>query len=215
LTFLGYSLTVYSSKIEKTMQAITKCALLAILFFAFTSFLSASNEPIIVLQPNNITQCVGGNEVLKVAISADLKAVYQWQQSSDNSDWEYIKDATQATYTPSSEKIGKTWYRVLITTQGESSKAVASKSAEVTVVSSPNVRIETVASKSIDANITFIATRTGGAGTCTLQWQVSENDAPWRDIEGATGDSLKVSVSAKGLAKYKAVQHCTGSGCCN
>jgi hypothetical protein len=197
------------------MQVITKYALLAILFFACTSFLSASNEPIIVLQPNNISQCVGGNEALRVAISADLKAVYQWQQSSDNSDWEYINGATQATYTPSSEKPNKTWYRVLITTQGEGARAVASKSAEVTVLASPKVKIETVASKSIDANVTFIATRTGGAGTCTLQWQISENDAPWKNIDGATGDALKVSVSAKGMAKYKAVQRCTGSGCCN
>jgi hypothetical protein len=216
LTFLGYSLTVYSSKIEKTMQVITKSAVMAFIFnMTFTALVSATNEPIIIAQPNNITQCMGGTEVLKVAISANLTVIYQWQQSSDNANWVHIKGATHAVYTPESQNIGKMWYRVLVTTQGENSKAAASQSAEVMVVESPKVSITAVASKSVNAYMTFIATRTGGAGRCTLQWQISENNAPWKDIEGATGNEFKTAVSAaKGTAKYKAVQRCTGSGCC-
>jgi hypothetical protein len=215
LTFLGYSLTFFSSKIEKTMQVITKCALLAILFFAFTSFLSASNEPIIVSQPNNITQCVGGTEVLKVTISANLTAVYQWQLSSDNANWAHINGANQATYTPESQNSGKMWYRVLVTTQGESSRAVASNSAEVKIVEPSRISVETISSKSIDSSITFKATRSGGAGSCSLQWQKSENGSVWADIEGATGEVFTAPVSVGSPARYKVVAKCTGSGCCN
>lgn len=197
------------------MQLISKSAFMACLFnVAFTVILSASNEPIIVAQPNNIAQCVGGNEVLKVAISADLTVVYQWQQSSDNANWAHIKGATEATYTPESQNIGKIWYRVLITTQGENAKAVASKSVEVKIVALPKLSVETISSKALNSNLLLKAKRTGGAGDCTLQWQVSENGSTWTNIEGAIGEEYNAPVSVT-RARYKVVTKCTGSGCCN
>jgi large repetitive protein len=216
LTFLGYSLTFFSSKKEKTMQVITKSAFTAILFsVAFTAQISASNEPIIVSQPNNITQCVGGTEVLKVAISANLSAVYQWQQSSDNANWAHINGANQATYTPESQNVGKMWYRVLITTQGENSRAVASNSAEVKIAEPTKISIETISSKSLESSVSFKATYSGGVGIRSLQWQKSENGISWTNIEGATSDVFTTPVSVGSPARYKVVSKCTGSGCCN
>lgn len=198
------------------MQFISKSAFMAFLFcVAFTAQISASNEPIIVSQPNNITQCVGGNEALKVSVSANLSVVFQWQQSSDNVNWAHIKGANQATYTPESHNAGKMWYRVLVTTQGESSRAVASNSAEVKIAEPTKISVETISSKSVESCVTFKATHSGGAGKCSLQWQKSENGTSWTNIEGATSDVFTAPVSIGSPARYKVISKCTGSGCCN
>lgn len=125
---------LFHPKKRKTMQFIKKPVLLAILFsFALTSMLSASNEPIITAQPTHITQFVGGYEALKVAVSTKLTVVYQWQKSTDNSNWLSIQGATEASYTPQTLVAGKAWYRVLITTIEDNARAVASDSAEVMI----------------------------------------------------------------------------------
>ena len=116
------------------MQRIQKIAFVFMLF-CLTAFsnLKASNEPIIVAQPTNLSLFLGGQALLKVKTVENLTVIFQWQKSSDNANWLSIQGANQATYTPQTQKTGKAWYRVLITTVEENARAVASQSAEVTV----------------------------------------------------------------------------------
>lgn len=50
-----------------------------------------------------------------VAAASDATLTYQWQKSTDNSTWSDITGATEATYKPSTQSVGTTYYRVVVT----------------------------------------------------------------------------------------------------
>jgi hypothetical protein len=181
--------------------------------FVFISLLSASNEPIIVSQPTNITQCLGGHDTLRVLISEKTTVTYQWQKSQDTLNWTSIEGANQASYIPESKNISKTWYRVLVKTANDNAQEVVSKKAEVVIEGKPYVLVSSVNCK--ENTMTLKAQSLGGTGDCSFQWQISETNSPWTDIKGAIGDEYTAISTSSGKKNYRVIRKCTGSGCCD
>lgn len=181
------------------------------------SVLKASNEPLIIEQPKNMAECVGGANTLKVTLKEGVKAHFQWQKSSNNRHWTSIENAIEATFKPEANTVGKMWYRVVINTEGDNSEPIFSQSAEVTIAEAVAVRVETPKKSAIciDEKLTLIAIPTGGTGECSLQWQVSTKRGEWTDIKGETANTLLISHNLESNHNYRAIYKCNGNGCCN
>lgn len=180
------------------------------------SVLKASNEPLIIEQPKNIAECIGGTNELKVTLKEGIKARFQWQKSFNNRHWTNIEKATEATHKPEANTPSKMWYRAVITTEGGNSEPIYSQSAEVTIAEAVAVRVEVPNSTiCLNEKLTLTAVPTGGAGECSLQWQVSTNRSAWTDIEGETNSQLVIREKLEINKNYRAVYKCNGSGCCN
>jgi hypothetical protein len=187
-----------------------------VLSIALTSALFASDEPVIVAQPKSIAQCKGGTELLQVAVADGVLATYQWQQSSDKTTWTNIDKAIDAKHQPDATIVGTTWYRAVVTTEGNNAKSVVSDMAEVKVADALSVTISTHAGNIICDNVKLElkATTRGGAGLCTLQWQQQLDGKDWEDIKGENKETL-VLEKLTANSRFKARFVCSGSGCCD
>lgn len=77
-------------------------------------------------------------EALQVEASVADEGVlsYQWQTSSDGKNWTDVKAATESSYTPSTETIGTSYYRCMVTSAlGTSTATARSDSAMIRVIS--------------------------------------------------------------------------------
>ena len=101
----------------------SKISFMAGLFcFVFSAQIFASNggdEPIILKQPEGITQCIGGMEKLTITLNEGIKANVQWQYSIDVKHWMNVDGATALTFTPDSKVAKVVFFRVAVTTEGK------------------------------------------------------------------------------------------------
>jgi large repetitive protein len=182
--------------------------------FCTSSLYANSDDPtVIVKQPTDISQCIGGmDKLIVVTISEDVS--YQWQSSEDNKFWKNVSGATEATFFPTSKTTSQLWYRVIVSAKNDDKKTAISKSALVKVAEMPRLSVNVVEGMMCtDKDITFKAAIVGGAGNCTFQWQKSSDGSAWNDIEGANDATYKAAMGS-GI-KYRITSKCSGSGCCN
>jgi hypothetical protein len=188
-------------------------------FFVVTSFLAASDEPIIVEQPKSINQCLGGLDVLKIQVRNNITVTYQWQKSADQVNWENIDNAIAAEYKPEADKIGTTWYRAIVKVQGQNTSD-SSNAASVKIAAPATVRVYVPSNNNsninicIDDKLTLKADVAGGAGDCVLQWQQLEIGKKWEDIQGQNKPEMIVKKVVSNR-RYRAIFKCSGSGCCD
>ena len=73
--------------------------------------------PTITAQPQSATyiQDDVATDLSVVATAADATLSYQWQSSADNDSWSDLNGATTENYQPSTENVGTTYYRVIVT----------------------------------------------------------------------------------------------------
>lgn len=138
---------------------------------------------------NDQTICLGGNaQQLKgfVTLSGGTGSyTYQWQASTDNSNWAPVNGATLATYTPNSLTV-PTYFRRIV---NSGSCSDASSPVKIDVQGSlTNINIssnQTICSGNAP-NAIIGDSPTGGNGTFTYQWESSTNNNNWTPIGGAT-----------------------------
>jgi hypothetical protein len=196
------------------MLFIKKSRILAAVFsLILINLLNASNEPVIVAQPRNVAQCIGGTEVLKITVKEGIKATFQWQQSLDNTQWMDIKDANRAELAPNSTDLGIMWYRAVVTIEGDIEHPITSEAASVTVAEMPTINMGVVGTGTIcqGENVTLKATISGGVN-CTVLWQKSTDGKEWIDVDDQTGDTLTYKMTEAKAFRAKSI--CMGSGCC-
>jgi hypothetical protein len=88
-------------------------------------------------------------------------------------------------------------------------------STSVIVNAFPTLNISTSSTTICTNNsLTLTATPSGGAGTCTIQWQSSTNGTNWTNIAGQTGTTFTTPLLTS-TVRYRAQYSCTGVGCCN
>jgi large repetitive protein len=197
------------------MKHIVTIFLSVLTIFCAPSFLLANTDDptVIVKQPNDITQCVGGVEKLMVVTTSE-DVTFQWQSSEDNKFWKNVSGATEATFYPTSKTTSQLWYRVVVSGKKEDKKTAISKSALVKIAELPRLSVSVVEGMMCtDKDITFKAAIVGGAGDCTFQWQKSTDGSAWNDIDGAKSETYKAAMGS-GI-KYRITSKCSGSGCCN
>jgi hypothetical protein len=94
-------------------------ALFCLVFSARIFAVNGGDEPIILKEPEAITQCIGGTEKLIVTLNEGVKAKLQWQYSIDVKHWMNVDGATELTYTPETKTARVVFYRLAVTTEGK------------------------------------------------------------------------------------------------
>jgi large repetitive protein len=170
----------------------------------------------IAAQPQNITECIGGDLDLTAGVTGGTGIItYQWESSPDGSSWTAIAGATSATYKPSSTVAGVTQYHVIIRSTGTGCDPTTSASATVTVTAKPTVTAaQSTSTVCVDGSVKLDATTAGGSGTCTIQWQNSTTPGTWNDIPGENGTTY-TTPPLKVNTQYRATFICNGNGCCD
>jgi hypothetical protein len=107
--------------------------LFCLVFSAQIFAVNGGDEPIILKQPEDITQCIGGTEKLTVTLNEGVKAKVQWQYSNDPKHWINVDGATALTYTPDTKAVKITFYRVAVTTEGKEPKTSITTPVKVDV----------------------------------------------------------------------------------
>ncbi|WP_139923467.1 gliding motility-associated C-terminal domain-containing protein [Hymenobacter sp. DG01] len=138
---------------------------------------------------------------------ADLPLVYQWQTSTDNSNWTDIPGETAATYQPgNSLPAGVTYFRrralLLLPNQtGPYCTPTFTASVAITVLPALTpggiAAAQTVCAGSPVAPLTSTAPATGGTGTFAYQWEASvDGGATWTAIPNATSETFAPGLLA-------------------
>lgn len=181
-----------------------------------TQIFAGRDEPIILKQPENISQCIGGTEKLVMTLNEGVNATIQWQFSRDNKSWDNVNGATEATFTPDSKEAKTTWYRVAVTTQEKDARISLTTPVKVEVSELPTVEVTLPSKEKVcdGEKLLMRASRKGGAGDCIIQWQVSSSNDNWENIEGENKEEFTAPLINKNT-RYRAITKCTGSGCCN
>jgi hypothetical protein len=173
----------------------------------------------ITTQPTNITECVGGNTSLTVAITGGSGAVtYQWQSSTSTTPATFtnISGANGTSYTPSSAIVGTTYYRVLVNAANSGCDQVVSNistviiTEDIAITAQPNDISECVGgTESMSVSIS------GGTGTFSYQWQSSTTGVSnsFANISGATTSTYQPPSAAAGITWYRVIVSATGVGC--
>jgi hypothetical protein len=182
-------------------------------------FFACTNAITLTTQPAGFSECLGGTLNLTVVASGGTSPpyTYKWQNGgATGTTWTDISGANAATYTPLSTSVGTTMYRVIVTSVGGTiCDTIISSAATVIIVNDPVVTVTTLPTTvCVGANLALTANRSGGTGTCTVQWQSSPNGVTWTNVSGATSNTLNVN-SINSTTRYRAIMTCTGNGCCN
>ncbi len=164
--------------------------------------------------PQPIVECVGGTDVLSVTVSNGSGTIsYQWQSSTSQSGpYSNIVGATNSTYVPPSTTPGVMWYQVVITASGSGCDPVTSVPVSVTVHPDPTIQIEGTSLLCPGETTSLFVNQTGGAVSCTYQWQVSTDNISWANITGATANAYTTPALTQ-TTYYRVSVSCTGSGC--
>jgi len=125
---------------------------------------------------------------------------YQWQISTNNSDWTSISGANSMTYSPPALN-NTTWYRRNVTSFNCGFKS--SNTVEITVLqdlSAGSIGIsQTICYNTIPATLTQVTAPSGGTGTYTYQWQLSPNNSSWTNIPDANDVSYSPSALTESI----------------
>jgi hypothetical protein len=174
-------------------------------------------DPSVSISPSSAEACLGGSVTLTASPSGGTgTCTLQWQSSRNGtSAWTDIIGATNTTYAAPASALGTLYYRAIYSCTGSSCDPGVSNTAAVTVAPDPTVSISPTSSNvCIGGQVTLRATTTGGAGTCTIQWQSSPNNTQnWTNIPGANQSTYVPSTSNTGSTYYRVVYSCSGGGC--
>jgi hypothetical protein len=176
----------------------------------------------ITSQPANITECIGGTDVLTVATTGGSGTItYLWEQSATGTGgWSAASTSVTAnnlaSYTPPSATAGTMFYRVTISASGNGCGPQTSTTATVVVNPKPTIAITVpVNTICVGGNVTLNATVAGGVG-CTIQWQSTPpSPVNWQDVPSNGNNPTYTTPALSSDLKYRAKFTCTGSGCCN
>ena len=170
----------------------------------------------VTTQPQPITECVGGALTMNVVVANGTGTItYQWQQSSTaGGTYTDISGATSSTYTPPSATAGTTFYRVVISANGNGCAPVTSNSAQVDIIPDLVVTAQPQdISECIDGTNTLSVTISGGTSTITYQWQSSTDGSTWVTIPTATASTYTPASTVAGTTYYHVIISASGNGC--
>ena len=187
--------------------------------FANTVRVIVSPDLSITAQPNNITECVGGNTLLNVAVTGGSGAIsYQWQSSNINvpASFANIGGATGTSYMPPSGVVGTTYYRVIIDAANSGCDAVISSTATVIITEDIAITAQpNDISECVGGTETLVASITGGTGTIGYQWQSSTTGVSnsFINVGGATNATYQPPSVSAGITWYRVIVSASGAGC--
>lgn len=164
-------------------------------------------------QPQNNTVFVGSTASVSVVATGNSLS-YQWEVSSDGTNFTVISGATSSSYTYPTSSSGDTYYRCSVTnTLNGYTASTYSNVAKITVdnvstpvfITNPQGQVVYIGE---DANaLTAVATSNA---PISYQWYSSPNNSSWTAITGATGTSYTPPSGTVGTIYYRATATATG-----
>lgn len=149
--------------------------------------------------------------------SGTTPVAYQWQESSDGTNWTNISGATGATYTPPTGTAGVKYYRVSVTVGNPGYTASATSSAATITVGVPT---PTFSKQPEDATYNvraqaqpMDATASAPGCTITYQWQIkAAGENSFSDIVGATKATYTPFTAPISVTQYRCIATATNNG---
>ncbi len=171
----------------------------------------------IVASPQDIDECIGGTSALSVNVANGSGTVsYQWVSSPDQLSWSNITGEISPSFTPPSAVAGIIYYRCIIKASDAGCGDLTSGTAKVTIFDRPSLDVkQSVPAVCTDGQVLLSATKTGGAGSCIITWQVNSGSGYIDVPTQPTPDNKYLTPPLKANVKYQATIKCSGSGCCN
>lgn len=158
----------------------------------------SSNSVLITVAANLTPGAIGADQTICYNTAPDgLRLVtaptggtgtysYQWQSSTDNSNWTDISDANLVNFYPPALTVN-TFYRLRVTSS--ICGFVASNTVRITVnanlVPGTVGADQTICYNIVPDSLTQLIVAIGGTGAYSYQWQRSTDDTTWTDITGA------------------------------
>ena len=162
------------------------------------------------------------NQILTAAITlADLDGLgaiaYQWQSSTDSTNWSAISDATTSSLTLSEAQVGQQIRVVASYTDGQGtleSKASSATAAIANVNDAPTGAVTLSGTATQNQTLTTANTLADldGLGAIAYQWQSSVDGTSWSAISGATASSFMLSEAQVGQQVRVAASYTDGHG---
>ena len=180
--------------------------------------ITVNPNPEVEITPEAQTVCIGGSALMTALVtngSGDYS--YQWEYSPDGSSWTDVPSGGNAsTYDPPTGATGSTYYRVLLTDNGNGCSNPYSELVYVIVEDQPVASI-TIDNPIIcvDGSATISSLVNFGSGFYTYQWQESsDGNEPWSDV-ASNGNSATYNVpsSVSGVTWYRVVVSDAANGC--
>ncbi|MBX2870912.1 MAG: DUF11 domain-containing protein [Saprospiraceae bacterium] len=170
---------------------------------------------VVTAQPVGADVCIDGDALLSVSITGGSGTItYQWESSSNGTDWTAISGATNDTYDAATSTAGTTYYRVVITAADGGCEANTSDEAIVNVAEDLVITAQpTSANLCIGGDALLSVTISGGSGDITYQWESSANGTDWTAIGGATADTYNAPTTTAGTTYYRVVIDAANDGC--
>jgi hypothetical protein len=162
---------------------------------------------LITTQPDDIIECLGGNEVLSATITGGSGNItYQWQISPNgNTGWNDVAMATALTYQPPSSSAGTTYYRLLIKASGNGCDDLVSNVVSVLIVVDPQIFILADDQEFCEGGFTILHSEVvGGAGGNSYQWQLLSGTL-WTNLSNGTGADYTTPVLTTGTYSYRLI----------
>jgi len=178
-------------------------------------------DPSVSIQPTDITECVGGNDVLNVTATGGTPSLtYQWfsNTSLSNSGGTSLTGATSSSYTPASTSAGTYYYYCIVSASGSGCNSVTSNAVTVTIVALPSITGQpSNITECVGGNTALTVTATGGTPSLTYQWysNTSFSNSGGTSITGATSSTYIPESTSSGTYYYYCVVDATGNGCEN
>ena len=178
----------------------------------FSSIVTVTVVPdiLITAQPQNIEECIGGNDVLSVTTTGGTGTItYQWQSSVSNfsAGFANISGATASSYMPSSSVAGTTYYRVMIDVPGVGCDDILSQVAVVTIAPDATIAVSPDSTEiCIGGSTNLNAAFTPGSSAASYQWQHSlDSLSGWANLGAPNTSLLTVTPGTIGLHFYRVV----------
>ncbi len=174
----------------------------------------------------NTTNCAGYTppSISSVTLASGGKTTYtyQWQNSTDGTNFADISGANLSAFTPTASLTQTTYFRRKVT-DACGIEAFSSNSHQITIVPDPQITLTDASERTICSgeNINLGATLSGGFGTCTPTWQSSDSPSSGFVAEQSGGlafnKTLTNATSVPIIKYFRVIYACsgTGSGSCN
>ena len=186
-----------------------------------TSTVTIADDLTITTNLANITECIGGNNILTVVTSGGTGGTltYNWEQSSNNTTWAPAVGASSSssTYQPTASTSGTMYYRVSVGDAASGCGAAPSAVATVTVTDDLTITTNLAnITECIGGSGTLTVATTGGTGgALTYTWEQSSNNTTWAPATSAsaTSPTYTPDASAAGTMYYRVSVGDAASGC--
>ncbi|MDD4150166.1 MAG: T9SS type A sorting domain-containing protein, partial [Bacteroidales bacterium] len=169
-----------------------------------TIIVDVKEDPTVSIS-GDATICSGGTASLLANESGGAGTfTYQWERSSNETEWSSISGATNALYTTPA-LTSTMHYHVILTASGSGCGSATSNTETVTVIADPAITTQpTGGTICTDGSINLSVVATGGTPSLTYQWYNSG---------GAISGATSATYSANTASNYYCIVSASGDGC--